>query len=73
MLSNLQSVAICSALSKNMEWSDVEKRLFGGLNEDIEDIVLNHNTRSSYLAAGICVLYSRDDRVSLCLNMLCFR
>jgi hypothetical protein len=63
VLSNLQSVAICSALSKNMEYSELKKRIFGGFGDQTEDIVLNHNVRSSYLAAGICVLYAKNDRV----------
>lgn len=58
-------MAICSALSKNVEFSDLEQRLFGNFEEDINDVILNHNVRSSYLAAGICILYAKDDRVSV--------
>jgi hypothetical protein len=70
VLTNLQSIAICSALSKNVEWSDVEQRIFGGFSNDKDDIVLNHNTRASYLAAGICVLYAKDDRVGIKLFIM---
>ena len=64
VLKNLQGVAICSALSKNVEYEEVEQRLLGEFADKIAHTVLNHNVRSSYIAVGMCVLYAKHDKVS---------
>lgn len=64
VLSNLQGLAICSAMAKDVEFTELEERLFGGMSENIMKTTLGHNVRSSYIAAGVCILYSTHNRVS---------
>ncbi|KAI6188459.1 1-phosphatidylinositol 4-kinase [Aphelenchoides besseyi] len=72
VLNNLQGVAICSALSKDVEYEDVERRLLGDFADKIPHTILNHNVRSAYLAAGICILHAKHDRFNepLCNRLM---
>jgi hypothetical protein len=74
VLNNLQSVAICSALAKNVKFDEVMQRIFGGFEADTHDTILNHNVRSSYLAGGICLLYAKNEKVRdfLMEDEICF-
>lgn len=63
VLKNLQGVAICSALEKNVKYEEIERRLLGEFAAKIPHTVLNHNVRSAYLAVGMCVLYTEHKEV----------
>ncbi|KAI6240099.1 1-phosphatidylinositol 4-kinase [Aphelenchoides fujianensis] len=72
VLTNLQGVAICSALSKDLEYDEVERRILGDFADKIPHTVLNHNVRAAYLAAGVCILHAKHDRFNepLCNRLM---
>ncbi|CAD5216891.1 unnamed protein product [Bursaphelenchus okinawaensis] len=62
VLSNLQGLAICSALAKDLDYEKLESRLFGRITEDASELILGHNVRSTFFAAGICILYAPHNK-----------
>ncbi|CAD5222232.1 unnamed protein product [Bursaphelenchus xylophilus] len=62
VLSNLQGLAICSALAKDLDYDKLESRLFGRIPGDVNELILGHNVRSTYFAAGICILHAPHNK-----------